>query len=158
MKIIVMSDSHGNLRSLSHVIDDFHADMYIHLGDGERELNTYCLTHPDKNIYHVSGNCDYMSLSPDELLTSPDDKNVIFAVHGHLHNVKYSLEVLKDMARRNGANIVLYGHTHARHNEYDDGMYIINPGSVSIPRDGNKPSFAVIELLPNGIITNIVDL
>ncbi|MBQ3567286.1 MAG: metallophosphoesterase family protein, partial [Oscillospiraceae bacterium] len=78
MKIIVMSDSHGNLRSLSHVLDDFHADMYIHLGDGERELNTYCLTHPDKNIYHVSGNCDHMSLSPDELLTSPDDKNVIF--------------------------------------------------------------------------------
>lgn len=158
MKIIVVSDSHGNLPALKRVICDYHADMYIHLGDGERELNTVCLLNPDKDIFHVCGNCDFASLSEDELLISPDDKNVIFAVHGHLHNVKYSLEQLKSTARKKGANIVLYGHTHSRHNEYDDGMYIINPGSVSIPRDGNKPSFAVIELLPNGIITNIVDL
>jgi len=158
MKIIVVSDSHGNYRALSRVINDYHADIYIHLGDGERELNTVCLSKPDKQIYHVAGNCDYASLSENELLMSPDDKNVIFAVHGHMNDVKYSLEPLKALARKKGANIVLYGHTHARHNEYDDGMYIINPGSVSIPRDGNRPSFAVIELLPNGIMTNIVDL
>lgn len=158
MKIIVVSDSHRNYSNLSKVIVQFHADLYIHLGDGERELNTICMTYPDKQIYHVSGNCDFASLSPDELLLSPDDKNVIYAVHGHMHNVKYSLETLKAAARQKGANIVLYGHTHQRHNEYDNGLYILNPGSVSCPRDGNKPSFGVIELLPNGIITNIVDL
>lgn len=158
MKIIVLSDSHGNFRALSNVLDNYYADIYIHLGDGERELNTFCLSHPDKNIYHVCGNCDMASLSPDELLISPDDKNVIFAVHGHNHRVKYSLETLKQTARSKGANIALYGHTHARHNEYDNGLYILNPGSVYIPRDGNKPSFGVIELLPKGIITNIVDL
>lgn len=158
MKIIVVSDSHNNLRALSHVLCDYHADMYIHLGDGERELDTICRQYPEKNVYHVKGNCDLMSFSDSELLIAPDDKNVIFAVHGHMHNVKYSLETLKATARNKGANIVLYGHTHARHNEYDNGMYIINPGSVSVPRDGNKPSFCVIELLPNGIITNIVDL
>ena len=109
-------------------------------------------------MYHVCGNCDLASLSPDELLISPDDKNLIFAVHGHNHGVKYSLETLKKTARNKGANIALFGHTHSRYNEYDNGLYILNPGSIYIPRDGNKPSFGVIELLPEGIITNIVDL
>ncbi|MBQ8435971.1 MAG: YfcE family phosphodiesterase [Oscillospiraceae bacterium] len=158
MKIIVVSDSHGNLRALNKALCDYHADLYIHLGDGERELDTICRQNPDKQIYHVCGNCDYASLSEEELLLSPDDKNVIFAVHGHRYNVRYTLEQLKEAAGKKGANIVLYGHTHSRHNEYDNGMYILNPGSVSAPRDGNKPSFAVIELLPKGIITNIVDL
>ncbi len=158
MKIIVISDSHNNLYALKKVFDNYHADLYIHLGDGERELDNICLLNPDKQIYHVKGNCDFASLSSDELLLCPDDKNVIFAVHGHMYNVKYSLENLKAAARRQGANIVLYGHSHERHNEYDDGLYILNPGSVSCPRDGSKPSFGIIELLPNGIITNIVDL
>lgn len=158
MKIIVVSDSHNNFRALEKVIGNIYADIYIHLGDGERELNTICMMYHDKQIYHVSGNCDFASLSPNELLLCPDDKNVIYAVHGHMHNVKYSLETLKSVARGKGANIILYGHTHERHNEYDNGLYILNPGSVSCPRDGNKPSFGVIELLPNGIITNIADL
>ena len=158
MKIIVLSDSHGNYHALSKVIKEFHADLYIHLGDGEHELNTFCRANPDKQIYHVCGNCDFASLSDDELLISPDDKNVIFAVHGHNHGVKYSLETLKKTALSKGANIALFGHTHSRYCEYDNGLYILNPGSVSLPRDGNKPSFGIIELLPNGILTNIIDL
>ena len=158
MKIIVVSDSHGNIRNLTKVLCEYHADLYIHLGDGERELDSICRQYPEKNVYHVLGNCDMASLSDSELLLCPDDKNVIFAVHGHRIGVKFSLVELKKAARRKGANIVLYGHTHCRYCNYEDGMYIINPGSVSIPRDGNKPSFAVIELLPTGILTNIVDI
>ena len=39
MKIIVMSDSHNNYFALNKIVQDFYADLYIHLGDGERELN-----------------------------------------------------------------------------------------------------------------------
>lgn len=158
MKIIVLSDSHGSYRALEKIMDNYHADLYIHLGDGERELDRYCISHPDKQVYHVKGNCDFGSLSPEELLLSPDDKNVIYAVHGSNHNVKYSLGTLKAAAARNGANIILYGHTHCRYNKYENGIYILNPGSAALPRDGNDPSFGVIELLPEGIITNIVDI
>ncbi len=158
MKILVLSDSHGNYRALSKVMTDIHADLYIHLGDGERELDRLCIAYPDKQVYHIAGNCDFASLSPDELLISPDDKNVIYAVHGHLHGVKYSLESLKKTAAQKGANIILYGHTHCRYNKYENGVYIMNPGSLSLPRDGQSPSFGVIELLPKGIITNIVDI
>ena len=158
MKIIVVSDSHGRIQPLEKIITEIYADLYIHLGDGERELDDICLANPDKQVYHVHGNCDLGSFSPDELLISPDDKNVIYAVHGHMHGVKYSLDTLKNLARQKGANIALFGHTHARYCEYDNGLYILNPGSVSRPRDGKRQSFGVIELLPKGVITNIVDI
>ena len=158
MKIIVMSDSHGNYYALEKIVTNFYGDLYIHLGDGERELDKICLKYPDKNFMHVAGNCDFASLSQDEILFSPDDKNCIFAVHGHNYGVKGSLEPLKNLARQKGANILLYGHTHARFNEYDNGLYTMNPGSVSCPRDGNKPSFGIIDITPQGIVTRIVDL
>jgi hypothetical protein len=158
MKIIVMSDSHGMFHPLDHIVNNFHADLYIHLGDGERELNRIFTMYPDKKILHIAGNCDFASLSPDELLFSPDDKTTIFAVHGHKHGVKYSLDELKQTGLEKGADIILYGHTHSRYTEYDNGLYIMNPGSVAIPRDGNKPSFGIIDITPKGIVTNIVDL
>ncbi len=158
MKILVMSDSHGNFRILDHIMKNYHADLYFHLGDGERELNRIYQMYPDKKIEHIAGNCDFASLSPDELLFTPDNKNTVFAVHGHQYGVKHTLEALREYAVSRGANIILYGHTHSRYTEYRDGVYIMNPGSVSIPRDGKKPSFGIVDITPKGIVMNIVDL
>lgn len=158
MKIIVMSDSHNNYFALEKIVQNFYADLYIHLGDGERELNRIYTQFPDKKFIHIAGNCDFASLSEKELLFTPDDKNCIFAVHGHQYVVKSSIEPLKKIAREKGANILLYGHTHSRFNEYDNGLYTMNPGSVSCPRDGKRPSFGIIDIAKNGIVINIVDL
>ena len=95
MKIIVMSDSHNSFFSLNKIFFNYHADLYIHLGDGERELNQIALTYPEKQIIHIKGNCDLMSLSEDELLFCPYGKYTVFAVHGHKYGVKRSLETLK---------------------------------------------------------------
>lgn len=153
-----MSDSHGNFRILDHIMQKYHGDIYIHLGDGERELNRIFTMYPDKKIFYIAGNCDFASLSPGELLLCPDNKTTIFATHGHKYGVKYSLETLKKTAAGKGADIILYGHTHSRYLEYDKGVYIMNPGSVSIPRDGNRPSIGLIDITDKGIMTNIVDL
>ncbi len=158
MKIIVMSDSHNNFSSLEKIFSGFHADYYIHLGDGERELDLIATKYPDKQIIHIKGNCDLASFSESEMFFSPIEGLNIFAVHGHKYNVKYSLDQLKESARKKGANVVLYGHTHERFSSYEDGLHIMNPGSTSCPRDGKKPSFGIIEFFHNGIMTNIVDL
>ncbi len=158
MKIIVMSDSHGNRFALDKIFLNYHANYYIHLGDGERELDSIAMEYPDKQIIHVKGNCDYASLSQSEIVFAPTDDCAIFATHGHKYNVKYSLEMLKNKARNVGASIALYGHTHERFCTYEDGLYIMNPGSVSCPRDGKKPSFGTIEITKSGIMTNVIDL
>ena len=75
--------------------------------------------------------------------------------HGHTYNVKYTLSQLKSAARSNGADIVLYGHTHVAKTEYDDGLYVMNPGSISHPREG-APSYGVVEISSAGVFLNII--
>ena len=67
MRIIVISDTHGNYRALSSVFTrNGDADWFIHLGDGEKDLDHFILDHPElaSKMLHASGNCDIGSLSP----------------------------------------------------------------------------------------------
>ena len=48
MKIVVMSDSHGVRQTLEMVMNKQpDADLYIHLGDGEREVHAFLMSHPE---------------------------------------------------------------------------------------------------------------
>jgi hypothetical protein len=158
MKILVISDSHGysgNILKVFEKVTDF--DMLIHLGDGEKEFESIRSLRPNVPMYHVAGNCDYDSLHPNELVIPVDYNLKIFATHGHRYYVKYSLEAIKSSAIENHCNIALFGHTHERLEKYEDGLYIMNPGSISCPRDDKKPSYGIVEISKSGILTNIVD-
>lgn len=158
MKILVISDSHtysGNIFKVLQRVTDI--DMLIHLGDGEREFKSIKEMYPKIKMYYVAGNCDYNSSSPNELVIPVDFNLKIFATHGHRYYVKYSLEAIKSSAIENRCSIVLFGHTHKRLEKYEDGLYILNPGSISCPRDEKKPSYGIIEITKSGIITNVAD-
>lgn len=160
MRIIAISDSHGNYTALESIIlRNTDADWIFHLGDGERELDRFITSHQvlATKIIHVAGNCDYHSLSHD-VFTLPVMEHKILATHGHIYGVNYSLDRLKNLARTNGCDIILYGHTHVRYQSYEDGLYIMNPGSASIPRDGSKPSFGHIDISPAGVVMNIANV
>ncbi|MGN1412216.1 MAG: metallophosphoesterase [Oscillospiraceae bacterium] len=158
MKILVISDSHGYSGNIIRVLQKVNdIDMLIHLGDGEKEFESIKMTYPKIKMYHVAGNCDYNSLSPNELIIPVDFNIKIFATHGHRYYVKYSLDAIKSSAIENGCSIALFGHTHQRLEKYEDGLYILNPGSISCPRDDNKPSYGIVEISKSGIITNICD-
>lgn len=158
MKIIVFSDSHGNSYNLTKVIEKHKdSDFFIHLGDGEREMENIEKMYPNLKFYYVAGNCDYNSIYPLELIINADFNIKIFATHGHRYYVKYSLEAIKSTALENSCNIALYGHSHERFYSFEDGLYIMNPGSISCPRDSNKPSYGLIDISKAGIMMNIVD-
>ena len=65
---------------------------------------------------------------------------------------------------REGADVVLYGHTHVRHEAHyaagdivggvklEKALHVFNPGSLGSPRDEKAPSFGVIEIRENGIL------
>lgn len=44
------------------------------------------------------------------------------------------------------ADIIVYGHSHVGNEEHINNKIIINPGSISQPRDGLAPSFMIIEI------------
>lgn len=160
MRIIVISDTHGSVNAIESVfLRNKDADLFIHLGDGERDLDNFLAentSYIDKTV-HVCGNCDIGSLSPGYVVL-PVFGHKIFATHGHLFAAKNGLEILKRNAKENGCDILLYGHTHVRYNKQEDGLYILNPGSACCPNDGTKPSFGHIDIFYSGIVTNIADI
>ncbi len=154
MRLLVVSDSHRNTDTLRNVLNMHSAvaDMIIHLGDGEDEYEALIKPLPVRSIF-VCGNCDFCSSYPDTKIVEFAGKKV-FCTHGHRYGVKMNLSTLKVSAHNQGADIVLYGHTHVSYSSYEDGIYIVNPGSLSWRRD--RPSYALIDVVDNGIIPNIV--
>lgn len=139
MKIIVMSDSHGD-RSTIEKIAEQEATAYFHCGDSELAYNDPIF----QSMHKVGGNCDLDSEYPKEVEVMVGDQK-IYAVHGHHQDVKSSLMTFFYEAQEKGANIALFGHSHLYGAEMKDGILLVNPGSTMLPRDGNPPTYAVIE-------------
>lgn len=139
MKIIVMSDSHGDVETVEAVSLQS-GDAIFHCGDSELAYD-----YPVFNqMYKVRGNCDFDSKFPNHIVATIDGKTVL-AVHGHEHNVHQSLLSLHYAALEKKADIVLFGHTHLYGASMIDGILFVNPGSTRQPRGGKKPTYAVIE-------------
>jgi putative phosphoesterase len=131
------------------------ADYLIHLGDLERDIEEISYF-SDIKILSVRGNCDFGSVSAVEGEEIIEGKR-IFYTHGHTYYVKHGYENIYNEGLRRQADIILFGHTHHAINEYRDGVYLFNPGSLSLPDDGKK-SYGIIDIVNGQISTNIVKL
>jgi len=154
MRILVVSDSHGDIRNLEAVVRKHRdAEVIIHCGDGADEVDEIKLMFPERMVISVRGNCDFCSQNPNiETITLEGKK--LFITHGHIYNVKSSLFNLSLAAKEAGADLVLFGHTHIPCDVYDDGLYILNPGSLR----GYKGRYALVDISEKGILTNLVNL
>lgn len=152
MRLLVLSDSHGRKNLLLKAVE-LHpeADAVIFLGDGERDVEFIKELHPEIKLYAVCGNCDFGSFLPPFILEKFGGKTV-FAAHGHNESVKYSLNVLKQKALSCRASIALYGHTHVPDTTFENGIWYVNPGSVSVGR------YAMIDIVESGIMPILCDL
>lgn len=153
MKILVVSDTHGDFNSLLRAVKaQPDAEVIVHCGDGDEQVQLLKDTYKDKMIVGVRGNCDWNSFLPSKETLKICGKK-IFITHGHLYNAKMGLYKVVCAAREEGADILLYGHTHIAMNTYEDGLYVMNPGSCS----GYMASYGIIEITEKGdILTNIV--
>ena len=157
MKIVVYSDSHGCRIKIRHMLErENDADYCFFLGDGLTEAKDVAEMYPDIRHIMVKGNCDYYS-QQDTIAYKYIDGLTFVACHGHEFSVKRWLVDLTEHVRSVRGNIALYGHTHVSNILYEDGIYIVNPGSCSKGRDFHE-SYAVIDIEPNGIMPVIINL
>jgi putative phosphoesterase len=77
-----------------------------------------------------------------------------------MYVVKNGLEQLTKRAVELKADIVLYGHTHEAKETYDSEhkLHLLNPGSISQPKPGKPPTYGVVEIIGNKIVTSVVKL
>ena len=149
MRIIVLSDTHGNPKVLETILARHaDADACIHLGDGEGDVKLFLSCHPEweSKFYAVRGNCDFNSSLPISRTIDLIPGHRIFAVHGHRHAISYTPDILVEEAIAEGCNIVLHGHTHVpAWQEFGEGNLYLNPGSLSIPKENSPHSYMTLE-------------
>ena len=140
MKLLVISDSHGNY---SHALKAHElagpVDQIIHLGDGadDAKLMEEVLEVP---VHRVAGNCDLDAALPQDLTLEFGECRV-FLTHGNRQLVKTDLTQLIDKGMEVGATVVLYGHTHKAEVASAEGMLLVNPGTL---KAGVPGSYAII--------------
>lgn len=151
MRIVVISDSHKRTNAIDKVLSsETDAEHIFFLGDNTSDIEDFQYIYDKKKFHIVCGNCDYFSTLSTVGLEVIGGKR-IFYTHGHTYYVKHGIEKLKETAKQNCYDIVLYGHTHKADILYEDGIYYVNPGSLGSPRE-NGPSYAVIDITEGGIM------
>ena len=142
VKACVFSDSHGHAGNMITAIELEKPDMIFFLGDGERDIVRVEEKYPDIPVYAVRGNCDFRT-NAESTLCFEAEGVTIFMTHGHMYYVKsdYELETLTSAAAAAGADIALFGHTHAQHLSENRGVTLLNPGSCG---RGWYPGYAVL--------------
>lgn len=157
MKYMIISDIHGDAGRLEQALERFRAEeagALILLGDllyhGPRNpipagydparcarlLNQYA-----DRIIAVTGNCD---ADVDQMLLEfpigapymifPLEGTRVIVSHGHIPPEELYLHP---------GEVLVHGHTHLLKAEKEGDGYVVNPGSVTFPKEGNPPSYAI---------------
>lgn len=146
MKILIISDTHGRNQNYLRVLQQVSPiDMLIHLGDfqGSEEFIEASVSCRKE---FVSGNNDFFNGLPKDKVIQIGKYSVLLT-HGHRFGVYYGISDIREAAVRNNADIVMFGHTHVPMIKFDDGMWFINPGSLSLPRqNGRIPTYIIMEI------------
>lgn len=146
MKVLIVSDSHGKNTQLDWVLKRVSPiDMLIHLGDLEGSED-YIEAIAEWPYELVSGNNDYFTDIEREKMIKIGSYQVLLT-HGHRQQVYSDTETIKKWAKEKGADIVMFGHTHMPLLEIEEDITVLNPGSISKPRqEGHIPTYMIMEL------------
>mgnify|MGYP001324421367 CR=1 FL=1 len=151
MKILIISDSHGRLKHFKSILESEEViDLIIHSGDIVSGAE-YIKSISPCPVEMVAGNCDYhyCAMPKEKVLQLGKYKTII--IHGHKYGVNNGTSSIKEVAMKKGADIVIFGHTHLPLLTFDDGIWLVNPGSISLPRqEGRKPTYIVMDIDSKG--------
>lgn len=161
MKLFFMADIHGSLFYLNKALQMYereNADFIVILGDelyhGARnpltkDYNpkevTALLNSLSSKIIAVRGNCDSEvdQMVLDFPITSTYsmvlyENHRLFLTHGHIYNEQ-------NLPKLASGDVFIYGHTHVPKAEKIGGITVINPGSISLPKENSPNSYGILE-------------
>lgn len=160
MKLLFISDIHGSLYYTRQALEMFkkeNADYIVILGDelyhgprnplpeeyNPKEVARLLNGYADR-IIAIRGNCDSevdeMMLDYPMVATCSTvlyNGRRLFLTHGHVYN-EGNLPKLRD------GDVFAYGHTHMPKAEKSGNIYVINPGSIALPKENNPNTYGVL--------------
>lgn len=142
MKILVLSDTHGEISAAARLIKTEAPDQVIHLGDCLRDAEDLSNHFPSLPICKVPGNNDWFTDEAKEKAV-PMGGARIFLCHGHTTGVKGGLHLQAARALQHNCTVSLFGHTHRPYLEENNGVLLLNPGSLTY-----SGTYAILTLHP----------
>lgn len=141
-KLLVLSDSHGDVDAMARAAAREKPDLILHLGDLCRDFVALRQRLPvTQAMQNVCGNCDGFTEVPDQRVLLVEGRRILMA-HGHQYQVKMGYSLAMAAAREVQADILLCGHTHIPLERDLMGLHLMNPGSCM----GSRGTYGVIEL------------
>jgi len=157
MEILIASDSHGRESNIRKLLQSHpNAAMLLFCGDGLRDLAQLEEEFPGIAFFAVRGNCDLLMAddTPTERLLTVGTFRILM-MHGHLFGVKGGLGSAISYAKKQQADILLFGHTHEPYEENlsfeSQKLSVFNPGSIG-KRDCGAFFYGVLEIRNNGFL------
>ena len=150
MKVLIVSDTHRKHENLEKVLEkEEDLDLFIHLGDVEGNED-YIEQIAGCPVEFVSGNNDFFSDLPREKEIHIGKYRVLLT-HGHYYYVSLGIETIMEEGKAREVDIVMFGHTHRPVLEIKEDIVVLNPGSISYPRqEGKKATYMIMEIGQDG--------
>ena len=150
-RLLVLSDSHGNIGLVNALQNLDEYDKIVFLGDGWRDILSVRDAFPVQTEV-VRGNCDSdCPWQGDNVFWAGGFR--FFATHGDRYNVRRTRDILARAASAEDCAVALYGHTHNALVENIDGVLCFNPGHTCYP--SATATYGVIEINEGKILAKI---
>ena len=139
MKLLLISDTHGRTEKLVRLLEAYKDTVgYVfHMGDFGSDLGKFEKTYQSLRMVSVNGNTDSAFYGSFEEIVSLEPSagvvKKILVVHGHKFGVKTGFDRLLYHAKQKSVNAVFFGHTHEAVCFDHDGIFYMNPGSLTFP-------------------------
>lgn len=166
--IAVFSDSHGNIKNILDVLKNSeNCAALVFCGDGIADLSmifnsvavsdqmpkippviAFVRGNNDMSMFVIknTGGAAFVNVETpmDQFLAVAGHK--IFISHGHRYGISAGIQTIVEKTKAESAEVALFGHTHVATVSVRDGVLVLNPGSISLPRGGQPKCFAKLFL------------
>ena len=129
MKLLVFSDSHGNIEHMRRAVEQERPDQILPLGDVMRYAVELSVAYPNIPLELVPGNCDYATDVPAQKILFFEGRRILMT-HGHIYHVKLGIGQAVRAAVEAKVDILLFGHTQEAFCCPQDGLWVMNPGTI----------------------------
>ncbi len=141
IKILVISDSHRNFKTIEEIVNLENPNCFIFCGDILKDISNLNF---NGQIYAVKGNRDFKSKESSEKVVEINGKR-LFITHGDKYNVKGNLNKLKTRVTDLKCDVVCYGHTHKQKLDVINNITYLNAGFAKLGE------YAIIEIGDNAV-------
>jgi putative phosphoesterase len=155
MKIVIFSDSHGDVETMCNVVVSEQPDTIIHLGDHVKDADKLKERYPNIQFFKVLGNTDSKNEDEEWIQYIEICGKRFMLTHGHTfidEAATFRQGEQKMFIDSGDVNIILYGHTHEPFINCCNGKWIMNPGRIGRKHDGtNIPVYGVLKIDEFGV-------